>query len=337
MNISLLGSKGTTYDLLNQFIESKTIKINSVFSLHPEVAKKNNVAYYFGEKIESICNGYEIDFLYLRNYSMKDKEELEKIKAHKIDLLLVIGWERIIPSELLESLNFFACGMHGSFFGLPKGRGRSPLNWSLINGYNKFITYLFKYDIHADNGPIIGFKVFDINVTDDIITLHQKNRIAMFQLVETYLPLIEKNEQQYFFQPPALATYYPKRKPEDGWIDWNKPVNEVYNLTRALKPPYPPSFFYYKQSKVEIHDAVPFDTGLYHHSIKPGTILDISLSTNSLVIKCSDSSLLIKNFSGIAINEFLLKDCILSSNSSEILESIKSRYADLPSNQREII
>jgi methionyl-tRNA formyltransferase len=36
--------------------------------------------------------------------------------------------------------------------------------------------------------------------------------------------------------------YFGGRKPEDGRIDWSKPAQEVYNLHRAVAPPYPGAF-----------------------------------------------------------------------------------------------
>ncbi|HWJ93442.1 MAG TPA: formyltransferase, partial [Telluria sp.] len=36
--------------------------------------------------------------------------------------------------------------------------------------------------------------------------------------------------------------YFGGRKPEDGRIDWTKPAQEVYNLHRAVAPPYPGAF-----------------------------------------------------------------------------------------------
>jgi methionyl-tRNA formyltransferase len=36
--------------------------------------------------------------------------------------------------------------------------------------------------------------------------------------------------------------YFGGRKPEDGRIDWSQPAQQVYNLHRAVAPPYPGAF-----------------------------------------------------------------------------------------------
>jgi methionyl-tRNA formyltransferase len=40
----------------------------------------------------------------------------------------------------------------------------------------------------------------------------------------------------------AAGSYFGGRKPEDGRIDWSRPAAEVYNLIRAVAPPYPGAF-----------------------------------------------------------------------------------------------
>ena len=41
----------------------------------------------------------------------------------------------------------------------------------------------------------------------------------------------------------SQGSYFGGRKPEDGRIDWTKPAQQVYNLIRAVAPPYPGAFF----------------------------------------------------------------------------------------------
>ncbi len=44
-------------------------------------------------------------------------------------------------------------------------------------------------------------------------------------------------------QDPAKARYYPRRKPEDGRIDWTAMSDrQVFNLIRALVNPWPGAF-----------------------------------------------------------------------------------------------
>jgi methionyl-tRNA formyltransferase len=37
----------------------------------------------------------------------------------------------------------------------------------------------------------------------------------------------------------AQGSYFGARTPEDGRIDWTRPARDIYNLHRAVAPPYP--------------------------------------------------------------------------------------------------
>ncbi len=337
MKIGILGCKGSTLDLINTIISEKSFSLDAVITLPIELACKNKVAFYTGDKIVQYCQKNMIPYYVTKSYNLKDEEDLIFFKKNNFDILLVIGWERLIPNEILQTLGKFACGMHGSPYGLPKGRGRSPLNWSIITNQNKFITYLFKYNNDIDAGDLIGFKVFDINLFDTISSLHAKNRIVMYKLLCTYLPLIEQDKIIFFPQPPEKPSFYPKRAPEDGIIDFNQNTIDIYNLIRATSYPYPSAYCFYNDKKVYIREAYPFDSSLYHSEVKPGTIVDLSISLKEFVFKTSDGSIIVRKFDGIDIDEFKLGDMLTGANYNKILQKIINRYPKgIENDEREI-
>ena len=65
----------------------------------------------------------------------------------------------------------------------------------------------------------------------------------MGKMLENIIPKILNNK---FERKPqeGKASFYPKRAPEDGLIDWNKPIIEIYNLIRALTKTYPALFLF---------------------------------------------------------------------------------------------
>ena len=328
MKIALLGCKGTTLDLLNIVVPQKSFKIDLVITLPQDLAEKNHVAFYKGLEILAYCQQHAIPVHNVHTYHLNNDDDMRFFQEAAIDLLLVIGWERLIPGKILDVLGKFACGMHGSPYGLPKGRGRSPLNWSILTEHNKFITYLFTYDQFIDSGQIIGFKVFDINAFDTIATLHMKNRIAMSQLLNMYVPLIESDKVAFASQPPEKPTYYPKRTPDDSGIDWSQTTRQIYNLIRAVAPPYPPAYCFHAGKKIFILEAYPFESGLFHRSIKPGTIVDISVSLGQFVVKTVDGTLIIKKFNGADLDEFQMGDVFEGVNQNDILRQIIQRYPE---------
>ena len=41
----------------------------------------------------------------------------------------------------------------------------------------------------------------------------------------------------------SRGSYFGRRRPEDGRIDWSRSAWEIHNLVRAVAPPYPGAFF----------------------------------------------------------------------------------------------
>jgi methionyl-tRNA formyltransferase len=336
MRTALLGCKGTTLDLLLAAAPAG-IKIDQVITLPEDIAEKNKVAFYQGPALREYCKKNNIPCHTVNTYHLKDTADMAFFGSAGIDLLIVIGWERLVPAEILKKLGRFACGMHGSPYGLPRGKGRSPLNWSLITNQNKFITYLFRYDPGVDSGDIIGFRVFDINPFDTISTLHSKNRIAMQQLLVTYFPQIEANTVAFSPQPPETSTFYPKRGPEDSGIDWSMDTLSIYNHIRAVVPPYPPAFCFLNDQKVFITEAYPFDSGLFHDIRTPGTVADISVAENCFVVKTIDGSLIVKNFEGADIGKLSVGMTLRGVDQKQILENIRKSYSpELGEHEKEI-
>lgn len=327
MKIALLGCKGTTLDILNNLHQKGKVKISQLITLSEDNARKNKVAFYQGKQLIEYCDKQNIPCYVSQTYNLNNETDLAFFKDSKIDLLITIGWERLVPSEILQTLAKFSCGMHGSAYGLPKGRGRSPLNWSILTGHRKFITYLFKYDPFVDAGEIIGLKAFDINEFDTISSLHYKNRLVMQQLLETYVPLIEKNEVVFYPQPPLEPSFYPKRTDEDGAIDWHQKTDEIYDLIRAVSDPYPSAFTFLDDKKILITIAYPFDTALFDSCVKPGTIMDISVSQDQFVVKTASGSLLVTKFTGCPITELQVGQVLKSADSKAILKNIAGRYS----------
>ncbi len=303
LKLAILGSKGTTLDLIVGLAQANAWPISAVVTLNAESAARNNVAFFRGWEIAAYCGAADIRCYAARSYTLTDAADAAFFARERFDVLCVLGWERLIPESILRTLDKFACGMHGSAFGLPRGRGRSPMNWSIITGQERFITYLFRYTPGMDDGDIIGSRMFEINAHDTIETLHQKNRIAMLQVLSESLPKIAAGDVAFTPQPAGEPTYYPKRIPEDGLIDWRASTRAIDRLIRAVAPPYPGAFAYLDGQRIGISAAQPFDAALFASGIAAGTIVDVSVASGTFVVKTVDGSLLVTEFDGVRAND----------------------------------
>jgi methionyl-tRNA formyltransferase len=290
--IAFAGCKDTTYECISSLLD-QNIKVDLLITLNPETAAKNNVAGYMDLREFAAKNNIEV--YTVEKYSLKSVADTKELGSVQIDLLFVIGWQRLIPEWLLEKIGIGAFGMHGSSRHLPYGRGRSPMNWSIIQNRRLFITNLFKYKPGVDDGDILDSQIFDLNEFDTAQTAHYKNTLSMIKLIGKNI----QNLLAYNFhlkpQLPYPPTYYPKRSEEDGCIFWDDNSIDIYNLVRAVTKPFPGAFTFYESNKIRIWQCFPFDTKLFDQNIPPGTILHV-FANGDFVVKTGDGSLIIKDY-----------------------------------------
>jgi methionyl-tRNA formyltransferase len=299
--VAVVGCKHTTKELILG-LERYGYTVDHCLTITPQLAGVQQVAGYMD--LRPFLKEKGIPYTLAQKYSLKTDEDRGRLLSLKLDLLLVMGWQRLIPDWWLESLSIGAFGMHGSSRPLPHGRGRSPMNWSLIQNKNIFYTHLFQYKPGVDDGPVVGVQMFDITPFDTCLTLHFKNTVAMIQLCATHLPNLLDGSARLSPQPQAGASYYPKRSAEDGLIYWTDTTLEIYNLIRAVTRPFPGAFTCLDDDPeriIFIWRAIPFDTHLTWPAAAAGEIVEV-FDDGSFVVKTGDSSLLVIESEGHQLN-----------------------------------
>ena len=290
------------YEIVD-FLLANGISISYLVSLSPEQAIQYKVSGY--KSFEPLSKKYNISIYYPELYSMKESDS-DFFEKEKFDLLLVCGWQRLIPNKILETIKICGIGSHGSSELLPKGRGRSPVNWSIIEGKKQFILQLFMLTSKIDDGDIVYHETFDINEWDTCKTIYYKTSVVMKRALLKLIPNILSNN---FSRTPQSGepSFYPKRTPDDGLIDWNKPLKEIHNFVKALAKPYPGAFSFIDKQKIMIWEAQPFDRKITFSDAKLGEIVE-KFSTGDFVVKCNDGTLLIIDYEGVVNKgEFLSK------------------------------
>jgi methionyl-tRNA formyltransferase len=308
--IAFAGCKTTTKETIEQLYKDG-YRVDYLITLTPEQGERHQVAGYMDLRAFAADMGIKV--IVPSTYSLQAVRDQELILPLNIDCLLVIGWQRLIPDWLLKSLSVGAFGMHGSSEPLPKGRGRSPMNWSLIEGKPRFLTHLFKYDVGVDSGEIVAVQEFDINEFDTAETLHFKNRIAMNRLLKVHLPRLLDRTATLTPQPTDVEpTYYPKRTAEDGIIMWEKPAREIYNLVRAVTHPFPGAFTFAGDAKVLVWRAQPFDNKLRYPEAHPGQVVEVFYN-GQFVVRAGDSSLLVLEYEVVPTRKIQCGDILAGS------------------------
>jgi methionyl-tRNA formyltransferase len=220
-------------DLVCSLDEEASENVSDYYPIH-EIAKKNNVPYLKFKKINSA------DIIF-------------KIKEVNPDFIFVIGLSQIISEEIINTANDYSIGFHPT--PLPKHRGRAAIPWQIILGIENSKVSLFKLDKGMDSGDLIVQYPYKIENTDYAFDVYNKACIAMKEALNECLTDIYRDSVNFIKQKHDDATYLMTRRPEDGYIDWNKSVYDIETLIRATSRPYPGAFTNYKDNKVVIWKA----------------------------------------------------------------------------------
>ena len=163
-------------------------------------------------------------------------------------------------------------------------------------GFKKFYLYLFKITEKADSGDIVDIVKFDINETDNILSVYEKNCVISTKLILKNLRRILSKKSKYKKQNNNQSTFSSKRVSDNSGIDWTLTSERIINLVRAVSPPYPSAFTFLGKKKIFIYEAQLFvDNDFYND--KPGVIVDIFPDFNHFVVKTKDSNILVTNSS----------------------------------------
>lgn len=289
--IGVAGNHSTTIDLITTLIRHG-YTISCIINMASNLAGK--IAGYID--LAMLAKKYKIKLIRPQNYSLKSDYDKKILTALNLDMLLVCGWQRLIPEWFLNILSIGAFGTHGSWKPLPYGRGRSLGNWGLLMGKDKILDNLFKYDAGADSGVIIDTLKFKLTQFDTIATVHHKDNLIFQTLLLKYLPLILAGKISYKPQPTnKKEVFFPKRTAEDGVIDWRWKTLQIYNLIRAVTKPYPGAFTFFKKEKIMIWTAIPFDLFPTFQDKKAGEIFAVFVD-KTFVVKTQDEAILVQQY-----------------------------------------
>ncbi|OLC91690.1 MAG: hypothetical protein AUI92_07200 [Thaumarchaeota archaeon 13_1_40CM_3_38_6] len=288
-NVYVLSALESGIDIINSIKED--VKIQGIIGLK-ENAKHNTISGYVD--MSKFCKGQKLKFVPVKSYDLKNQNDRQSILSLKIDILLVLGWQRLIPEWLINHCDICAIGVHGSSYGITLGRGRSPQNWSLILGKKKFSISIFKINTGVDSGEIIDTMSFTLSDFDDIKSCYYKTGLLISKMLTKNIVNIPNLSTKK--QSETETKYLPQRTPDDGEIDWDRSTKEIYNFIRALTKPYPGAFSKFNDCKLYVWKAKPFELPLDIRENKTGEIIKI-FHRGDLLIKTGDSLLLIEDYS----------------------------------------
>jgi methionyl-tRNA formyltransferase len=188
------------------------------------------------ESVAALCRLEGIDYIMPDGAAGADL--LAKVQAAQPELMFSFYYRHMLPAALLAVAPAF--NMHGSL--LPQYRGRAPVNWAVLHGATETGATLHEMTVKPDAGAILNQTAVPILPDDTAYEVFGKVTVAAEQCLWGVLPALLAGRAPRIANDLTQGGYFGGRKPEDGRIDWGRPAAEVYNLHRAVAPPYPGAF-----------------------------------------------------------------------------------------------
>uniref|UniRef100_A0A4W4E7G7 10-formyltetrahydrofolate dehydrogenase n=2 Tax=Electrophorus electricus TaxID=8005 RepID=A0A4W4E7G7_ELEEL len=159
-------------------------------------------------------------------------EVVELYKAVGAELNVLPFCSQFIPMEVMDHPQHGSIIYHPSL--LPRHRGASAINWTLIHGDKTGGFTVFWADDGLDTGPILLQKECDVEPDDTVSTIYKRFLFpeGVRGMVEA-VRLIAAGKAPRIRQPEEGATYECIQKKDNAKIDWNQSAEAIHNWIRG--------------------------------------------------------------------------------------------------------
>jgi methionyl-tRNA formyltransferase len=156
------------------------------------------------------------------------------------DFLFSFYYRYLLNTAWLEVARRGALNMHGSL--LPKYRGRAPVHWAIIRGESATGASLHYMLVKPDAGALVDQEAVPILENDTALDVSLKVAAAAQTVLHRSLAPLVAGRAPAVPLDLSQGSYFGRRRPEDGRIDWRQGARAVHNLVRAVAPPFPGAF-----------------------------------------------------------------------------------------------
>ena len=165
----------------------------------------------------------------------KDQATLDELASFDADLMVMAFVNVFVPEAARDTPKLGSICFHPSL--LPLHRGPSAVNWPIIMGSTKSGYSWFYPTDGLDEGDVLLQWECDIDPDDTVINLYFKKIYpSAVESVLEVCDLFRSGNPPHIVQNESEATYERRCTKKHAKIDWNKPVDQVYNLIRGTNP-----------------------------------------------------------------------------------------------------
>ena len=221
--------------------------------------------------------------LFLKQYKPASHNELRNVLMElQPDLVITVAYGRLIRKPELEMPKYGWLNVHFSL--LPRWRGASPVQQSILHGDAVSGVTVFRLDEGMDTGPVFLSKEHKLDGSETSERLLKQLSIIGVEVLEECLDLVEKGISPQI-QSSIGITLAPKITKADGKIDWDQEAITIERKIRAMHP-WPGAWCNFRGSRILINAAVI--SGSSAAPIGPSGAISVG---QSIKVQCGDGQI----------------------------------------------
>jgi methionyl-tRNA formyltransferase len=202
--------------------------------------------------------------------TLRNIEEQQRIQQFAPDIMVVVAYGLILPSEVLVIPKYGCVNIHPSL--LPRWRGAAPIQRAILAGDVNTGVTIMQMNEGMDTGPLLKQVECAILPSETSSELHDRLSTVGAALLLTTLDDIERYEIQAQAQSEIGVTYAAKIDKSEALIDWRQSAAFLLNQIRGLNP-WPAAHTHWKDKILKIWLA---EVIAQSSSLAPGTIVQIN-------------------------------------------------------------
>ena len=307
MKLVFLGTPDFAVPVLNKLIEAG----HQVGFVVTQPDRKGNRGKVIYSPVKQAALDHGIEILQPEHIS-KDEEVLAALREYAPDAMIVVAYGQILKKNVLNIPRLGCFNVHASL--LPKLRGASPIQHSILDGDDRAGVTIMKIDEGLDTGDMLIADSVEIGRMN-FEQLHDALAVIGADLMVRALTLVESGDATFTPQDDSQSTYAGMIRKEDGKIDFSDSAAAIDRKIRAFDP-WPGAFCELDGTTIKIWTAEPEmadensaaepetadsdiavatgsdEAATAVSGVEPGTIM--SADQNGIRVKCGKGVLMIK-------------------------------------------
>jgi len=281
MNILYAGTPNPSAKILKALCDNPSINVVGVLTKPDKAQKRGSKLVQSPVSIEAQNRNLNI----FKPDNLNTIKLKQSIEALRVDFIVVAAYGKILPKWLLDFPKIMPINIHYSL--LPKYRGASPIQNSLLNGDCITGITFMKMSEGLDDGDCI--RQYEINIKNNHNKITLENDLCDLSIVNIFEILDKVKQEKYTLveQDKDSATYCKKIHKSEAIINFNETADEIYKKFKAYYE-WPGISFEHKNIIVKIKEMGVVDDIETDLNDK-----NIMINKNGLFIRTSNKTIVI--------------------------------------------